>query len=187
MKRHPQKGFSLIELATVVALIGVLLAVALPAITDWIATQRVRTAAEGVLNGLQLARGEAVRQNTLADLQIGADGISWNVVVNGVTVQTRGADAGGGVTVTASLDGATAIAFPSTVTFNGVGRVITPTAVPPNAFGIQYSSSVTGVRRMCVAILSNTPKMCDPKLTDTSDPRGCFVGGVRVASCPAPI
>lgn len=177
MPVRPQKGFSLVELATVIALIGVLLSVALPAISDWIATQRVRTAAEGVLNGLQLARGEAVRSNTLVDLQIGADGISWNVVANGATVQTRGADAGGGVT--ASPAGA------ATITFNGVGRMITPNT---GTFAIKYASGVTGVRAMCVTVMANTPRMCDPILAD-GDPRSCWttdlVTGLRakVSGC----
>lgn len=176
MGYHPQKGFSLIELAIVVALLGVLLSVGLPAVADWIATQRVRTAAEGVLNGLQLARGEAVRSNTLVNLQIGADGISWNVVNNGTTVQTRGADAGGGVTA--------APAGAATITFNGVGRMVTPNT---GTFAIRYTSSVNGVRAMCVAVMANTPRMCDPLLAD-GDVRSCWTtdalgARVMVAGC----
>ena len=175
MRRTPQRGFTLIELAIVVTLLGVLLSVALPAVTDWIATQRVRTAAEGVLNGLQLARAEAVRQNTFANLNIAADGISWDVVANGATVQTRGADTGTGITSTP--------AGPTTITFNGVGRLIAPDPVT-SPFAIKYTSSVSGVRAMCVTMMSNSPRLCDPQLTVATDARSCFVNGVRVTGCP---
>lgn len=172
MHRLPQRGFTLIEVAIVVALLGVLMSIALPAISDWIATQRVRTAAEGVLNGLQLARGEAVRQNTTADLQIAADGISWNVVANGATVQTRGAESAGSVTATP--------AGVATVTFNGLGRMTVPST---GTFAIKYASTVTGVRAMCVVVMSNTPRLCDSVLTDATDPRSCYFNGTKVAGC----
>lgn len=189
MRRHQQKrrnrhkGFSLIELATVVTLLAVMLSIALPAVTDWIATQRVRAAAEGMVNGLQLARAEAIRSNTLINLEIGAGGISWEIYVTpppntardvGLqpTVQRRGAESSSNITITAYTDTATPIGLPAIVTFNGLGRM---TAPDKGAFSINYASSVSGVRAMCATVMSNTPKLCDPQLTDVNDPRSCFV------------
>lgn len=57
------RGFSLVELIIGMLILSVLLALALPTFTDWLRNARVRTAAEAVLNGLQLARIEAVRRN----------------------------------------------------------------------------------------------------------------------------
>ncbi|MBK8385245.1 MAG: GspH/FimT family pseudopilin [Candidatus Accumulibacter sp.] len=58
------RGFSLVELIVGMAILGVLLAIAMPAFSNWLRNARVRTAAESVQNGLQLARAEAVRRNT---------------------------------------------------------------------------------------------------------------------------
>jgi type IV fimbrial biogenesis protein FimT len=58
-----QRGFSLIELLIGIALIGILLALAAPNFFQWIQSSQIRTQAESVQNGLQLARAEAVRRN----------------------------------------------------------------------------------------------------------------------------
>lgn len=170
MNRPPQAGFTLIELTVVVSLLAVLLLLGMPAMTGWVATQRVRTSAEGVLNGLQLARAEAVRRNTLVDLQIAADGMAWNVVADGAIVQRRDAEPAGGVSTT--------LASATTVTFNGIGQMIAPTT-----FAVRYTSAASGVRAMCVAVTTSTPRMCDPQRTDSTDPAACFVGGVAIAGC----
>jgi len=160
----------MIELAIVIAVLGILLALGLPALTDWITNTRIRTAAEGVVNGLQLARAEAIRGNTLVDLQIDADGVSWNVVVNGATAQTRGADAGSGIIATPT--------GPLTVTFNSLGRMTSPAS-----FAIRYTSGAGGTRAMCATVLAHTPRLCDPQRTDITDPQACYLGGVFVAGC----
>ncbi len=58
------RGFSLIELIVGMVILGVLLSLAMPGFSNWLRNARVRTAAESVQNGLQLARAEAVRRNT---------------------------------------------------------------------------------------------------------------------------
>ena len=64
------RGFSLVELIIGVAILGVLLAIAMPAFSNWLRNAKVRTAAESVQNGLQLARAEAVRRNTTVRFQL---------------------------------------------------------------------------------------------------------------------
>ena len=183
-----QRGFSLIELTIVIALFGILAAMAMPTFSTFIANARIRTAAEGMLNGLQIARAEAVRRNTYVNFQIGADNISWNVVAaDGTILQTRGAEPGALVTPTVRPAGTTS------ATFSGMGRMVklvdsgaTQVDPPaqPNAFAIRYTSATNGSRPMCVVVIANTPRLCDPG-RDQFDPQGCYFPGsaTKIADC----
>ena len=75
MKRSG-RGFSLVELLITLAIMGILLALAAPSYQLWISNTRIRTTAESIQNGLQLARAEAVRRNDQIRFQLtsSADG-----------------------------------------------------------------------------------------------------------------
>ena len=62
------KGFSLVELIVVVAIMGVLLGLGLPAMSAYSRNIKLRAAAESFLAGLQQARGDAVRLNTRVEM-----------------------------------------------------------------------------------------------------------------------
>jgi len=68
--RHSQHGFSLIELIVGVMIIGILFAMGAPILSSWVQNIQIRTAAEAIQNGLQLARGEAVHRNELVRFQL---------------------------------------------------------------------------------------------------------------------
>jgi len=71
--RTSQRGFSLIEVMISLVVLGVLIGLGAPGFVEWLQNQQIRAAAEATLNGLQVARGEAVRRNTPVRFQLVSD------------------------------------------------------------------------------------------------------------------
>lgn len=70
MESSSQRGFSFVEIMVVVAVMAIILSIAAPSFTRYLNGVGIRSAAESVLNGLQVARGEAIRSNNTVILQI---------------------------------------------------------------------------------------------------------------------
>jgi type IV fimbrial biogenesis protein FimT len=156
--RH-QRGMSMIEVAVTMAILGVLLATAMPSVGTWIRNTRVRNAAESVQSGLQRTRAEALRRNVNVTFWLvsGADervvdnscvksssSGSWVISVNDPTGKCATASSStvdpmvleahaagdGGSGVTVAATSAAATAA-QCVRFNGFGQVV-PATVPPD-------------------------------------------------------
>ena len=61
---RPERGFSLVEMLIVVAIVAVMAAVALPNIGQYIRNYRIKGAAQAVAGELQSARSRAIMSNT---------------------------------------------------------------------------------------------------------------------------
>lgn len=72
-------GFSLIEVTVVVALVGLIAAVGLPTMQEWLDRYKVRTAAEELASLIQLQRMRAVSQNTDFSIDFDASGGSYTL------------------------------------------------------------------------------------------------------------
>jgi len=170
MGKASPRGFSLIEIAVTLSVLALLMSLGLPMFTTWINNTKIRTGAEGILNGVQLARAEAVRQNLNIQFILGSGG-AWTVQPQGGTpIQQRPANEGSSATtITVTPSGATQI------TFNGLGRVIANADASNSITSITVGSSVlasSDARNMTINIGLGSVRMCDP-LVSQPDPRAC--------------
>ena len=197
MLKKSQPGVTLIELIIGIAIVSILLMMGVPSFNSWIQNTQNRTAAESVLNGLQLARAEAVRRNTVVRFELTDDTglVAWTVGCVTVTatcpasIQSRLAAEGGGnaragvstaaiPSPTPSTQFNTAIAagtnLSAGVSFNGMGRV--PTAnIGTDITRVDISNAVTADARRFVVIVGTGGqiRMCDPALALATNPQGC--------------
>lgn len=79
MLKH-SSGLSLIELLITLTILGFMLAMGAPALSQYVANSRVRAVASDAREGLQLARMEAIRQNTAVSFCTSTTlGTGWEV------------------------------------------------------------------------------------------------------------
>ncbi len=80
---HRNRGFTVVELMIVIAVLALLTAAALPTFRDLMARNRVTTAANDLLSAFLLARSEAVKRERRVVVQrTGSDWKSWQVFVD---------------------------------------------------------------------------------------------------------
>jgi type IV fimbrial biogenesis protein FimT len=197
MLSRRQGGVTLLELMLGIVLMALLLAMGVPSFSSWIRDTHNRTAAESVLNGLQLARNEAVRRNTVVRFSLTDQGgtVAWNVGCVAATstcpatIQSRPAAEGSdqariGVSTTAipvpipsgQFDTALTAGsgLLSGVSFDGLGRVIAPaTGTNFTRADIVHATNSNARRYVVVVGTGGQVRMCDPKLPFATNPQGC--------------
>lgn len=185
-----ENGVSLVELMIGIAIVSLLMFIGAPSFSLWMQNTQVRTAAESIQNGLQVARAEAVRRNANVRFNLTDAGgsVAWSVDCVTVTadcpagIQARsggegGANARAGASAATGALG-TALAagagLPGGVTFDGLGRI--PTAnIGADIARIDVTNAIRAdARRMVILVNSGgQTRMCDPALVLATNPQGC--------------
>ncbi len=194
-----QRGFTLIEAMTALAVLVLLVVVVAPSVRDWVTGTRVRSLASAIQNGMQKARMEALRRNqvvtfwlvspaTAANLDntcaLASDSGSWVISLDDPTSKC-------GIAPSAVVNPRIVEAYGAGLSAAGIsvngtaGDGATATAVSFNGFGqtvrtgsqlarVDVSSAVLGIRRLRVSISGGgSVRMCDQDVA-AGDPRACI-------------
>ena len=193
----PARGFTLIELMITLAVMAFLLFLGVPSFATWLQNTQIRTSAESVLNGLQVARNQAVQRNSAVRFYLvdpldstcarSSSGKSWVVSLadpSGACDQAESDTAApqiiqkkSGAEGTSASIAVAATAADGTagtlVTFDGLGRVVTNGDATQSMAVVNVVSLGAGTRPMRVLVGINGVRMCDPAVNIATDPRGC--------------
>lgn len=94
------KGFTLVELMIVVALVAIIATIGYPSFTEFTASQRIRAAASALYDSLLLARSEAVKRNTAVSMTVTDLANGWTIVVTSDNTLLRTQEAFAGLQFT---------------------------------------------------------------------------------------
>ncbi len=187
------KGFSLVELLVAMAILGMLLALGIPSMRDYLANAKVRTMASNLSASLQFARTEAIRLNGGVDLVLTSDAPSTATVASPTTstagphwmvrelqgtstyallegrIATEGSQQAGGASPVV-LSGSRA-----TLSFSGLGGTgVTATYQFTHPGAGTCVADGGAIRCLNVQVSSSGQvRICDPAVSATSDPRHC--------------
>lgn len=201
MLSRGHSGFSLIELIVGMAILAMLMALGIPQYATFISNARLRATAEGITNGLNLARAEAVKRNARVELVLtdeeprnslvnalppSTSGTNWvvrewvpatstyNFIEGKMGAEGSGKTGGTGVVVASSSADAT---YDGRIIFTGFGASTIGQSI---SFQITYPgagacAAASGPLR-CLNINVSPGgqiRICDPKITDITDTRAC--------------
>lgn len=191
------RGATLVELVIGIGIVGALMALAIPNFSTWLQNGQIRTAAEAMQNGLQLARATAVQRNaiatfslvtsTTASCALSTAGPNWVVSMDAPTgacniapsetvapriLQIRAASEGS--------PNAVILADQSSIGFNGLGRRVNAGTAAEININITNTTNggtcvAAGGDMRCLRVMvsaSGQIRMCDPSVS-AGDTRSC--------------
>jgi type IV fimbrial biogenesis protein FimT len=185
----------------VLAVIGVALTLGVPAYSEWIQNTQIRSAAESMLVGVKLARGEALKRNDIVHFQMttstdascahSTTGVNWVVSVGDASgscdvtdssqfphITRRNTQVAGTSNVTYQASQTGNADFDGTIDFDALGRIVTAGDIAidiKNSAGTCAADASDGKMR-CLRILVTSGgqiRMCDPAVSTSGDTRKC--------------
>lgn len=168
----PQSGFTLVELMVTLSVLAILAAVALPSFQDSIRLNRVSTENNELIAALNLARTEAIKTRSFAELCASADGtacgVDWsqgwmvwsdinrNGALDAGTEVVRFERADPQVTAVANIAGIDA--GTSAVRYNGRGQPVLPagTVFPANVITLHPLTCAAGAEHLRNILIART-------------------------------
>lgn len=188
-----QLGFNLIEVMVALTVLGVLITLGAPSFSEWAQSQRIRASAEAILNGMQAARAEAIKQNLPIVLGFEPPMSGWTICPAAVAagapcdsttpaasvIQSKSAqENAGGARIVQTPNAATML------TFSPLGAVVAKNpddSLPVTRVDVYYNDPslciAAGGTMRCLRVVASgggTLRMCDPTPTIVApDPRAC--------------
>jgi type IV fimbrial biogenesis protein FimT len=181
LTHSPQRGVTLIELMVGLSIFAFLALLSAPSIGNWIRNARIRTSAESIMQGLQLAKSEAVSRNarvrfqllSTADnsCQLSATGTNWAVSLdpnaNPAAIETHCADNAYFLDTNLerilqlrpAAEGGVGVTLDSTapsIVFNGLGRPVLPMGAGNITVNLQHATGTcadSGGELTCLRIV----------------------------------
>jgi type IV fimbrial biogenesis protein FimT len=115
---YVNKGVNLVELMISLSVLSILLALATPGMTQWIANVSIKNNIESINNGLNYARAESIKINQPIEFILGDNG-SWSIVnTKNSEILRKRVNNLSNISTTVYPSGAT------TITYNGYGKKI---------------------------------------------------------------
>lgn len=186
MPANHHEGFTLIEVLVTISIVAILATLAVPSFSAMLMNIQIRTATEAINNGLQLARGEAVRRNANVKFMLGTAS-AWSVGcetpiadadADGIeecptTIQSRLAEEGSTSTILTITP-----ADASIVTFNGLGRMTVndDASAPISQIDVDIPTSILAAsksKELSIRLNGGSVRMCNPNITTAGDARAC--------------
>lgn len=179
------RGFTLVELLVGIAVLSIVLLLAAPSFVQWVNNTRIRTAAQGLQDGIRAAQAEAVRRSRVTEFFFtndqpalasasAAGGINWGIRSYGTPPAV--AQELIRVGVARSADDEVVIAGPRSICFGPAGNQVN-LAVAGCVSGerlLDVSSPQADRPLRVVVSVGGRVRMCDPAKELSADaPEGC--------------
>lgn len=177
------RGVTLIELMIGIAILSVLLGIAVPSFRTWVQNGKVRTAAESIQNGLQIARVEAIQRNRPVQFDVRDEGAggAWTVCIqpepagacpepdDASTIQSRTGDEGSSAAVTVEFEDEDV-----PIVFNAAGRLRRPEGGTEFLVDTSVLDAVESRELRIIVSPSGSIRICEASFpADSTDLRAC--------------